>query len=140
MDDIFSFICTVQMEMLANAGMMSSMDVYTDTYARDRTKAIWLDIEDDFRLSYGRKIKIKQLETIDYQRLLELGFRPNVAGPGSMLLIPLWLINYIADGETLMRPTDGGDDTSVIKVTDDFDFTPFSGCVSYGFYHPSRYN
>jgi len=98
---------------------------YEDNWS-DEVAYIWKDAPFPTRKQFSRKVTIAELDSLPTTTLENLGFR---VWPNNHWLLPLWVFNYIADGETLLSVKG----RSVIKKgTNSIDLDIIGGCIAFG--------
>lgn len=122
----YEFLSTVLCEIAASAAQGAAYSSWSDAFARQDIRKVWNDINATLRRSRQRKVTIAELRAVETTQLHMLGFR---TWDKNLTLIPLWVWNYIADGETLISIF--GD--TAVKGRNDIGFDVRGGCLAWGF-------
>ena len=120
------FLRKVQLEMTTLAAMSVAYPNWDAAAARQRLNEIWHDIPSKERPAYNQRISIDGLRSASIEDLLSLGFMPL----DDLMLIPLWVYNYIADGQTLVQVNG----KQVQKRYGAQDMETKYGCIAFGFH------
>jgi len=124
----YTYLSRVLNAIANTAAMGAAYPTWTDEYCRKEVERVWLD---NGSANFGRKVTIAELYelTTPSKKILGLGMWDD-----DLWLIPLWMFNYIADGETLV----GIDGEQVVKGVTDIDFDNRFGMMAYGFEAPTQ--
>lgn len=122
------YLNSVARSILTAASMGAAYGSWSDAFARKEVAEAWADKPSVMRKERGRRVTVADLSAMDRNALYDLGF---ANWDGSLVLIPLWAFNYIADGETL---TSISGDTAV-KGSKEIDLDVRGGCIAFGFVH-----
>lgn len=125
MNETVTFLRKVQAEIVTLAAMSVAYPSWDSNEARQRINEVWHDIGSKTRKPYNQRISIDGLRSADLEDLQLLGFAPL----NDLLLIPLWVYNYIADGQPLVRV----DGRTFNKRSGEQDLETKYGCIGYGF-------
>jgi hypothetical protein len=99
---------------------------WTADFAHKELNEVWRDLDGPLRRGRNRRITVSELKAIDQEDLYSIGFR---RWDDKLIMIPLWALNYIADGQCLINISG----ITTIKGTDKIDLDVRAGCVAYGF-------
>lgn len=103
---------------------------WTADFARKKVDEVWRDTAAAFRPERKTRVSVAELRDLTARELRDLGFVP---WNETLTCIPLWALNYIADGEALTAI----DGDTVIKGQDAIDLDVRAGCVAFGFAPPT---
>lgn len=119
----FQFLHAVLMELVKFSVLSSALNL-PDHVRREDIEMIWKDKADESHIGFSRTITASDFWEMSDSEMDFLGFRRL----GEVRCIPLWAINYIADGELLSVPGDG---RTIAKISGDYgiELTP-DGVVS----------
>lgn len=124
--DTEDFLFKVLAELASTAASTAAYENWSDEFSRQEIREVWWDTPAPLRRLLGRTITISELREINKQILLNLGFR---YWDTSLICIPLWVYNYIRDGEVLIS-INGETKT---KGQDEIDLDIRRGCIAFGF-------
>ena len=122
MDKIFSILN----EIAGAAAQSAAYDQWTPDFCKKELKEVWGNLESPMRRKRNITLTVLDLQNLPKDVLLLAGF---CMWDDKLLLVPLWIFNYIANGEVLTC-INGRD---VIKGTDNIDLDVRNGCTAYGF-------
>jgi len=117
-----NYLAHIQLCLLAEAAEGAAYESWTDAFARKQIRDVWKGKETG---TLSRRITIEELRAADPVALTRLGFG---RWDENQWLVPLWVFNYIQDGEELISITD----ESGIKGKDDIDLDVRFGCIAWG--------
>lgn len=120
------FLSRVLLTIATNAAMGCAYPSWRDDFARSKVKEVWLDTPSPMYTSFNRRVTVAELKEVPAAQLLALGF---CNWDENLVVIPLWVYNYIKDGEELVSI----DDTVKIKNKDYIDLDVRFGCIACGF-------
>lgn len=120
------FIASVLLETASIAAQSAAYTSWSDDFSRKKIREVWNDTRAAVRKARVRRLTIAELRAIPKASLNRFGFRNWDA---DLILIPLYIFNYIADGEML---TSIGGDTKA-KTPGELDLDVRCGCVAFGF-------
>lgn len=121
-----TFLRNVQREMLSAASQGAAYTNWADEFARKEISAVWKDSADAMRKARNRRITLTELAAMTEEELYSLGCS---WWDGTLMVVPLWMYNYIADGEEFSCI----DKTKAIKGKDTIDLDVRGGCIAFGF-------
>jgi hypothetical protein len=121
------FCLSVMTELCATAAMGCAYSQWSAAFHHDELDVIWKDKPDVMRKQREVRLTIAELKDLSENDLFDIGFR---RWNKELVIIPLYLYNYIADGETLICI----DGKGAIKGKDFIDLDVRFGCLAYGFY------
>lgn len=105
---------------------------WSDDFSRKEVREIWADEESSMREQLGWKFSASDILTLSAVDRKHLGFK-TWSEKFPICLIPLWAINYIADGEPIV-----GIDGERTNKSDKLDLDVRLGCIAYGFLAADR--
>lgn len=114
------YLHNLQNVFASRAAQGAAYHSWSDKFAREEVLEFWLNKEGARRLSKNDILSVNRTQ------LWELGFGN---WDGKLILIPLWVYNYIADGEILTSIS--GEEK--IKGQDNIDLDVRFGCIASGF-------
>ena len=121
------FLFSVLHELASSAAQGSAYTESWDAEFRAREiDNIWGDLADSLRKSRGIKVTVSELQELDKQTLLLLGFKRWSMIPPRIWLIPLWMYNYINPEEMVTSITG-----EVLHIQD-ADLDERVGCLAFG--------
>jgi hypothetical protein len=115
-----TYLFSILKQIATRAAMGSAYKNWSDDFARKDIKEVWQN------KSGKRQLTIKELASVNRTTLWTLGFGN---WDGKIILIPLWVYNYIADGEELISINGK---TNIVGK-DDIDLDVRYGCIALGF-------
>lgn len=124
---VFDKLNSLLLSFVSEAAQASAYTKWDDAFSRRTIRDIWADNAGPLRKKVGWKFTAEDLRTMSIDQLNTLGFR-NWDDSG-LRLIPLWVWNYIADGEELTSISK----EKKLKIADESDLDTRGGCVAYGF-------
>lgn len=119
----YAYLSRVLIVTANTAAMGAAYKTWTDEYCRKGLEDVWLDRR---RPEDGRKVTVAEISELPIFDKRSLGM---AAWDDGLWLIPLWMFNYIADGEEFVSI----DGERVVKGVDHIDFDTRSGLIAYGF-------
>lgn len=114
------------LELASRAAEGAAYTTWDDKFARKEVREVWENTESAFRKKRDWSITGDDIRAMTVEQRFSIGF---LNWNGGLILIPLWALNYIADGEKLTS-IDGKD---VIKGVDEFSDDVRGGMIAYGF-------
>lgn len=126
--EVYTALISILRDLANKASEGCAYKSWDSDYARKTTEEAWLDNEGIFRRKIGRRFTFEKISLLNEQELHALGFfKWDEAG---LRLVPLWVYNYIADGEEFICING----KRHIKGTDNINLDTRMGAIAYGFY------
>lgn len=125
--DVFNFLSSILREIATSASMSAAYDTWDNEFCRKEVKEVWYDIDAPLRRARNRTVTASEVLSLSKDQLLILGFYK--WDDSGLILIPLYLFNYITDDEELICIN--GD--KKIKGHGEVDLDVRRGCIAYGF-------
>ncbi len=122
----FDYLTFAMRELCAAAAQTAAYPSWDDKFARKEVREVWTDAEAPMRRKRHRRVTVAELRafTDDQRHTLGIGNWDE-----TLRVLPLWMFNYVADGETLTSI----DGSTSIKGKDDIDLDVRFGCIAFGF-------
>jgi len=127
----YEFLQSVMKELCTAAACGAAYPSWPDDFARKELREVWGDALGPTRKQRMRRVTIAELQSLDKDQRWALGIGN---WDESLRVIPLWMWNYIADGETLTCI----DGTTAIKGAAEIDLDVRFGCIAHGFKETSE--
>lgn len=118
----------ILLNLASNASQGAAYEQWSDEFARKEVREIWSNSGGTFNPKRD-PFTLDELRTIPREELYELGFGN---WDHEMLLFPLWVVNFIKDGEKVV---DINGKESILDSETRKDNDVRYGCVAYGFRH-----
>jgi len=119
----YNYLSKVLNRIANRAAMTAAYTTWTDDFCRRENRETWLDKGD---YPFGRKVTIADLSAMSESDKWALGI---ARWDEDLWVVPLWMFNYIADGETLVAI----DGERIVKGVDKVDLDTRAGSMAYGF-------
>lgn len=126
MSNTYSYLMSIAHEMLNAAACGASYSNWSDDFARTNVREVWTDTNAPYRKRRNRRVSISEIKSMSTDEWDSLGIR---RWDEQLRVLPLWMYNYVADGERLTCI----DGKVVTKGTDAIDDDVRGGCIAYGF-------
>lgn len=122
----FDYLTFAMRELCATAAMTAAYPSWDDKFSRKEVREVWNDDAAPMRKKRHRRVTMDELRSFTDDQRHTLGIGNWDAG---LRVIPLWMWNYIADGETVTSI----DGSTAVKGQDEIDLDVRFGCIAYGF-------
>lgn len=125
------YLSSVLTELATAAAMGAAYPSWKDDFARKEVREVWTDQGALLRRARYRRVTVAELDQMTPEARMRLGFGH---WDEKLTVIPLWVFNYIADGEVLTCI----DGSQSVKGRDEIDLDVRFGCITYGFHDSAR--
>lgn len=121
----YSFLLTVLHELAQAAACGAAYESWSDDFSRKECREVWNDSPASMRKPRARQVTVLDLATLSSAERLTLGIHH---WDDKLDVLPLWMFNYIANGEVLTCI----DGSKAAKGRDPIDLDVRGGCIAFG--------
>lgn len=121
-------LSSILREIAAAACSGAAYTKWSDDFARKEVSEVWKNEKASLRAKREFSFTVEELRQVDKDFLYSIGF---ANWDDSLLLFPLWVFHYIADGETLLSING----KISVKGRDEIDLDHRGGALACGFKH-----